>query len=66
MALSRMFVKARIEKKKNLYVAAITYSYYGLYHYDVLNVFDTLQAAEHYLLYERCGGVLEINEEEKN
>jgi len=65
MAWSRSFVKAKIEKKRELYVATLTYSYYGLYHYDVLNVFSTLQEAEHYLLYERCGGVIQIVEEEE-
>jgi len=65
---SKSFVKAKIEKKKGLFVATITYSYFGLYHYDVLNVFESLEKAEHYLLYERCNGVIEIAlemEEEK-
>jgi hypothetical protein len=66
MAWAKSFIKAKIQKKKELYVATITYSYYGLYHYDVLSVFNTLQEAEHYLLYERCGGVIEIIEDEKN
>ena len=59
---SKSFVKAKIEKKKSLFVATITYSYFGLYHYDVLNVFETLEQAEHYLLYERCNGVIEIKD----
>ena len=65
MAWSRGFIKAKIEKKKTLFVATITYSYFGLYWYDVVNVFETLQDAEHYLLLQRCGGVLSIHVEDE-
>ena len=53
-----MFIRASIEKKKSLFVARIVYSYWGLYHYSELNVFASLEECEHYLLYERCGGII--------
>ena len=58
--LSRMFVKARIEKKNNIYVIIITYSYYYLYYFDEIEICATLQEAEHKLLEIRCSGHLVI------
>ncbi len=60
-ALSKMFVKARIEKKKSLFCAICTYSYYGLYHYDTVTVHETLELATSHLLQERCGGHLSLD-----
>ena len=68
MAWSKAFVKAKIEKKKSLYVATITYSYFGLYHFTEVQVCDTLEEAERILLKERCSGhlVYQLETEEKS
>lgn len=56
--LSKMFVKARIEKKNNVYIVVATYSYYYMYHYDEMGVYATLNEAEKSLLNIRCSGLL--------
>jgi len=66
MTWSKMFIKCKIERKKELFVATMTYSYYGLYHYNEMRVYETLEEAEKALLWERCGGLLSyVSEEEK-
>lgn len=59
--LSKMFVKARIEKRKELYCAILTFSFYGLYHYDEVTIHETLEMATAYLLRERCSGHLSLD-----
>ena len=61
MALSKMFVKCRIQKKKELYCAIITYSFYGLYHFDEVTIHETMELATAYLLRERCSGHLSLD-----
>lgn len=56
--LSKMFVKARIEKTNNVYVVVASYSYYYLYHFDEVAVYPTLGEAEKALLSTRCSGFL--------
>lgn len=58
--LAKSFVKAKIEKKNNVFIIIITYSYYFLYYYDEIEVCNTLQEAEHKLLEIRCAGHLQI------
>lgn len=53
-----MFVKASIIKKKDLYIAIITWSYYGFSHYEIFDVFESLVEAEKYILLERTNGSL--------
>ena len=64
MALSKMFVKAEIQPMSNgaIFVAKITYSFYGLYHYDVVSTHATLEEARNHILAERCGGFLVVRE----
>ena len=64
-ALSKMFVKARIEQRQGLYCAVITFSYYGLYHYDEVSIHNTLQEATEHLLKIRCNGCLSLETEKK-
>lgn len=64
-AMSKMFVKCRIEQRKQLYCAIITYSFYGLYHFDEISVHETLEQATAYLLRERCSGHLSLDVEKK-
>lgn len=59
-ALSRMFVKARIEQRQNVFCAIITWSYYGVYHYDELSVHNTMNEATEHLLKVRCNGCLSL------
>lgn len=59
-ALNKAFVKAKIKKEKNLFCSVITYSYYGLYHWDETKIHDTIEIATEYLLKERCNGHLSI------
>jgi hypothetical protein len=63
--LSKMFVKCRIEQRKQLYCAIITYSFYGLYHFDEMSVHETLEQATAHLLRERCSGHLSLDVEKK-
>ena len=58
MPWNKMFIKCKIEKKKGLFVATITYSYYGLYYYNELRVYENLEEAEKALLWERCAGLI--------
>jgi len=68
--LSKQFVKAKIEEKNGLFITTLTYSWYGVYHYDIVNVFTSLEESERHMLYERCGGLVEYslkeNENSKN
>lgn len=59
-ALSRMFVKARIEQRQSVFCVIITWSYYGLYHYDELSVHNSLHDATEHLLTVRCNGCLSL------
>ena len=65
MALNRMFVKARIEERSGIYVAVITYSFYGVYHYDEVSVHDNLNDATEHLLKQRCNGSLTLAQPKK-
>lgn len=56
--LNRMFVKALIKKKENVFIVEAVYSWLGLYHYTEVDVFSTLQEANNYLLDCRCSGHL--------
>ena len=62
---SRQFIKAKIEEKKGLFVATITYSYFGLYYYNEVTVSETIQEAEKLLLKERCSGKIAYELEKK-
>ena len=64
-AFSKMFIKAKIQERKGLYVSSITYSYFGLYHFDEVKVHDSLTEATEHLLRERCSGYLTLESNEK-
>lgn len=57
-----MFIKCKIEKKKNLFVATMTYSFYGMYYYNEIKVYETLEDAEKALLWERCSGLISYSD----
>jgi len=54
--LDKKFVRAEIKKAGLSYKVTITYSYYGLYNYDVIEIFDTVDSAKDWLLKVRCHG----------
>ena len=56
--LSKQFVKAKIEEKNGLFITTLTYSWYGIYHFQEVNVFNTIEEAERYMLHERCQGLI--------
>ena len=58
--LSKMFVKARIEERGGLFCAVITWSYYGLYHYDEVSIHSSIHEATEHLLKIRCNGCLSL------
>ena len=57
----RMFCCAKIEKKKELYVSSIKYSWYGLSYFTEVEVFETLEEAKSHILKERCAGGLTLD-----
>lgn len=59
-ALNRQFVKARIEQRNGVFVSIITYSWYGVYHFDTVEVHDSMVEATEFLLKERCNGALSL------
>jgi hypothetical protein len=58
MTWSRMYVKSNIQKKKDLFIATISWSYYGFLHYDDLEIFDSMEDAKHWILEQRTNGSL--------
>ena len=61
MTLSKMFVKCSIVEKKNLFISACTYSFYGLYYYDEIEIHESLEKAKDHLLSIRMNGHLSLN-----
>lgn len=61
MPWNKQFVRAEIKKVKEIFVATITYSYFGLYHFTVVDYFDSDEDAKTFILTERCGGHLVIS-----
>ena len=55
---NKMFVKASIIKKKELFIAVITWSYYAISYFKEFEVFETLVEAEKHILLERTNGAL--------
>jgi hypothetical protein len=52
---SRMYISTKIKKIKDLFVVTITYSYYGLYHYDEMSIHESLAEANKHIIDSRCG-----------
>ena len=59
--LSKMFIKCSISEKKSLFVTTITYSFYGIYYYDEIDIHETLSDAKDYLLNIRMNGHLSLD-----
>ena len=58
MGWSKLFIKASVVQKKSLFVARITWSWFGMSHYDEIEVFETLQEANLWILRLRTDGHL--------
>lgn len=53
-----MFIKAKIQEKNKMFIASITWSWYGFQHYEEFEIFSTLAEAEKYILKKRCNDYL--------
>ena len=57
-----MFISSKIEKiNETSYKLTIKYSYFGLYYYDEVFVYSSLDEARNKLLDERCYDKLVVN-----
>jgi len=64
MAWSKGFIKAKIQEKQGLFVAVITWSYYGIYYFDEISIHKSLNEATEHLLKVRCDGKLSLEKDE--
>lgn len=62
-AISKMFLRAKIEKKLSVFVLTCWFSWYGLSHYSEVTIHASAGDARAALLAIRCNGYL--SEEEK-
>lgn len=60
-AWNKGFCSAKIEKKKELFVVTITWSWYAIVTWTVVEVFNNLEEAKSYVLKERCAGGLTLS-----
>jgi len=58
MGWSKLYVKSSIKKKKELYIASITWSWYAIQHWDEIEIFEDLTKAQEWILKERTNGSL--------
>lgn len=58
MPWNKLFIKAVIKKKENLYLAEITWSWYGVMHWIEIELFKTLTEANEWVLKQRVDGKL--------
>jgi hypothetical protein len=58
MSWSKLFVRANIKEMKGLFIATITWSWYNLTNFTEIDVFQTKQEAELFILNNRVNGSL--------
>lgn len=58
MPWNKLFIKAVVKKKDNLYLAIITWSWYNLINYDEYELFNSLVEANDWILKHRTNGSL--------
>lgn len=58
MSWSKLFVKANITEKKSLFIASIVWSWYNLTNWTEIEIFETKQEAEIFILNQRVNGSL--------
>lgn len=67
MTLDKRFISATISQLANgqAWELRINYSYYGLYEYDEVHVYQSLDDAKNRLLIERTGGRIVVLDKDK-
>lgn len=61
MTLNKRFVRADVrEVRPSVWLAKITYSYFGMYEYEESNISNSVNDALRWIANERCGGELQI------
>jgi hypothetical protein len=58
MSWSKLFVRANIKEMQGLYITTITWSWYNLTNFTEIEVFQTKQEAELFILTKRVNGSL--------
>lgn len=59
-AWSKGFVSAKIEKRKELYVGSIIWSWYSVTTWTEVEIFETLEECKSWILVQRCAGGLTL------
>jgi len=60
-AWNKGFCSAKIEKKRELFVGSIVWSWYGVTTWTQVEVFENLEDAKSWVLKERCAGGLTLS-----
>jgi hypothetical protein len=60
-AWNKGFVSAKIEKKKELFVGSIVWSWYGVTTWTEVEIFETIEECKSWILKERCAGGLTLS-----
>lgn len=60
-----MYIRSEITIKKNIYIASIVWSWYGLQHYSEYEFFETLDEANNWVLKKRTNNTLVYDLEDK-
>lgn len=58
MVWARMYIKSNIQRKKELFIATIRWSWYAIQYFDELEIFDSLDLAKNWILQQRTNGSL--------
>jgi hypothetical protein len=58
MVWARMYIKSNIQRKKEMFIATIRWSWYAVQYFDELEIFDSLDLAKNWILEQRTNGSL--------
>ena len=58
MVWARMYIKSNIQRKKEMFIATIRWSWYAIQYFDELEIFDSLDLAKNWILEQRTNGSL--------
>jgi hypothetical protein len=58
MSWSKLFIRANIKEMKGLFIATIVWSWYNLTNWTEIEIFQTKQEAEIFILNNRVNGSL--------
>ena len=59
-----MYLRSSIQKKKNLFIASVSWSWFGIQHWEEFEIFESQHEAELWILNQRTGGTLVYNVDE--